>query len=201
MNFEQLKSIVPTASDAWALAMLEAMHAGGIVGWKRESRFIANASHESRGLTVFEESLYYTNEDSLRRLFKTWDVLDIDDAWGYLRQPERLANRIYANREGNGDVSSGDGWRYRGRGPFQLTFLNNYAAFKRDTGIDVVANPEWLLIPKVGAQSAVWYWNSRNLSDLADAGKDRDLVRLINTGLAGYDERMRIADEAMRVLA
>lgn len=107
---------------------------------------------------------------------------DRQSAKKYQRKPESIANKVYANRYGNGDVLSGDGWRYRGRGLIQITFKDNYEECSDDMGIDFVKNPDLLLTPKYATLSAGWYWDSRGLNEYADNGDMKRITKLINGG-------------------
>ena len=202
MELSELKEIMPDAKDEWALPLLAEMPWWGIKGMHQEAAFLANIAEETRGLTVFEEDLNYTTEEALRKaLHSRWDALDIDDAWGYLRQPERLANRVYSNRMGNGDEESGDGWRYRGMGPAMLTGRDNYMACGHGIGHDLLAGPDLLLSPETGARSACWFWRSRGLSKLADAGDFHAVCKRWNGGTVGLASREDHYGKALEVLA
>jgi len=107
----------------------------------------------------------------------------------YTRKPEALANKVYANRNGNGDVASGDGWRYRGRGLIQVTGKANYRACGKDLGIDAVKSPELLATPKYAALSAASFWKSHGLNELADAQQYQALSLRINKKLKSFPAR------------
>lgn len=117
----------------------------------------------------------------------------------YARNPQRIANRVYGNRMGNGDEASGDGYRYRGRGLIQLTGKNNYRAFSNWINDDVVANPD-LVASKYAVHSAVFYWSENNINMLADRDDIRAVTKKINNGLNGLDDRMALLDEAKRLI-
>ncbi|MFB5082496.1 glycoside hydrolase family 19 protein, partial [Raoultella sp. C349492] len=137
---EQLRraaQLTPANAQRWHMPIVSAMAEFGIDTPKRQAAFLAQVCHESTGLTVLSESLYYKDPRRVAQIFITGfdlnsnrviEPAEIEFAKAYVRNPEKLANRAYANRGGNGPESSGDGWRYRGRGPIQTTFKNNYRA-------------------------------------------------------------------------
>lgn len=156
---------------------------------QRLSCFLAQLAHESVSLSRMEEGLSYSSADRLCRIFPKHFPTQ-ESALPYVRQPEKLANKVYANRMGNGDTTSGDGYRYRGRGPMQLTGKSNYAWFARETGADAVNNPDLVKQPDVGMLSAGWFWNVRALNPLADAGDMLAITRKINGGTNGLEDRL-----------
>ncbi len=119
------------------------------------------------------------------------------------RQPERIAARVYANRLGNGNEASGDGWKFRGRGLIQVTGKDNYRQCSHDLYGDdrLVTNPAQLEQPPGAAGSAGWFWASRELNRLADAGDFEGLTRRINGGLNGIEDRRRWLERAQAALA
>ena len=126
----------------------------------------------------------------------------------YVDHPERLANFVYGKRLGNGDASSGDGYRYRGRGILQITGRSNYAAVGQALGLDLIGNPDLLLQAEHAAMSAAWFWDSRGLNALADDRTDDDdledftrITRLINGGTAGLRERLALLQQLEPALA
>lgn len=158
---------------------------------KRQAGFIAQAWIESDGFTALEENLRYSDPVRIARIFKTGFDLDRDGivdpeevefAKQYVRQPEKLANRIYANRLGNGNEASGDGWRYRGRGLFQITGKANYikASIGLGLGAVYVHAPELLAKPTDACMTAAHYWLSNRCNALMDAGDINGCTRAIN---------------------
>lgn len=178
-----------------------AMTAFGINTPKRAAAFLAQAAHESVGFTRLQENLSYSTPERLMEVFKgRFDGLA--DAAQYLRQPEKLANRVYANRLGNGDTSSGDGWRFRGRGLFQLTGRANYMAAGDGLGTDYKANPDLVAEPPDAAFTAAWYWAVGNLNAMADVGQIDVITRRINgPAMLGADERRALYQRFLQVLA
>ena len=168
---------------------------------KRAAAFLAQAAHESIGFTRLQENLSYSTPERLMDVFKSrFDGLA--DAAQYLRQPEKLANRVYANRLGNGDTTSGDGWKYRGRGLFQLTGRANYMAAGDGLGTDYKANPDLVAEPPDAAFTAAWYWAVGNLNAMADVGQIDVITRRINgPAMLGADERRALYQQFLQVLA
>jgi putative chitinase len=107
----------------------------------------------------------------------------------YARNPQKIANKAYCDRMGNGPEDSGDGWKYRGKGLIQLTGKDNYTRFSDATGVDAVENPELLAEPEMAALSAGWFWSTNGLNALADAKDVPGMTRRINGGLHGLDDR------------
>jgi putative chitinase len=187
---EQLAQLCPKADKDTLKALAGALNArlpgSGITSNIRLRHFLAQCAHESAGLTRFTENLNYS-EQGLRGTFPKY--FDAAAARDYARQPERIANRAYANRLGNGDEASGDGWRYRGRGIFQLTGRDNYRTFGTRVGVDLENNPERAAEPAIAVQVALAYWNDRRLSERADADDIEGVTRGINGGTIGLDDR------------
>lgn len=170
--------------------LVEALDEAAINTPARVSAFLAQLGHESADFKFMAENLNYSAEALLATFPKYFNATT---AAQYARQPERIANRVYASRMGNGPESSGDGWKYRGRGPIQLTGKDNYAAFTtavgKKYGVDFVRNPELVAQPRWGFKAAAWYWTTRNLNALADLGKFDDITYRINGGYKGKDDR------------
>jgi putative chitinase len=165
---------------------------------QRQAAFIGQCAHESANFRTLTENLNY----SAKGLMATWPSRFPTEAFAneYNRQPEKIANRVYGGRMGNGTEETGDGWRYRGRGLKQLTGKENYERCGSGLGVDLVSNPDWLLDPKYAALSAGWFWNKHNLNDLADAGDFETMTKRINGGLIGLDDRKAKIAKALSVL-
>lgn len=203
VTLTHLKDIMPRASVAWLLALLEEMPRWDITGPERVSALLGQLAHESAGMTKFDESLYYTDADRVRAILgRHFDPLDVDDAWGYLQQPERFANRVYAGRMGNGDEASGDGWRFRGRGPHMRTGRAGYAEDKDALNYDFLGDPDAMLrVPALGCASACRYFMVNRCNELADRGDITGISKRINGGTIGLEDRLHLTAEALRVLA
>jgi len=202
----QLETIMPHSdSGKWVGPLNEAMEEWLINSAHRRAAFLAQIAHESADLNRLEENLNY----SVRRLMQVWPKRFASEAIAqpYARNPQKLANRVYAGRLGNGDEASGDGWKYRGRGPIQLTGRSNYREGTRALGVDVARNPDRLLEPGIAARAAAWYWKSHGCNELADrkpgVEDDEDFVRItvmINGGRMGLKRRLAIWRTACRTL-
>jgi putative chitinase len=175
------------APDAVVGALDAAMRRFEIVTPARMAAFCAQLAHESGQLQRWTENLSYRWE-RLRQVFPKYFPSDAE-ARPFDRKPERIANRVYANRMGNGPEASGDGWRYRGRGPIQLTGKDNYRACGQGIGVDLVDDPDFLATPEPGCLAAAWFWARNGLNALADAGDFVTITRRINGGLNGLAER------------
>jgi putative chitinase len=196
----ELGAVMPLAAkapDAVVAALDAAMRRFGIDTPARMAAFCAQLAHESGQLQRWTENLSY-RWPRLRQVFPKYFPSDAD-ARPFDRQPERIANRVYANRMGNGPETSGDGWRYRGRGPIQLTGKANYRACGEAIGVDLVADPDLLATPEPGCLAAAWFWARNGLNALADAGDFVTITRRINGGLAGLAERREFWERAKSV--
>lgn len=186
----------------WAAALTAAMSKFSISTPLRQAAFIAQVGHESAGFTALSEDLNY----SAHGLARTWparyaqkDGTPNARAKALHREPELIANDTYAGRLGN--VEPGDGWAYRGRGLIQLTGRDNYRAAGTDLGLPLEAEPDRVLEPAVAAMTAAWFWRTRNLNALADAGKTEAITRKVNGGLHGLADRHERYARALQVLA
>lgn len=162
---------------------------------ERLAAFLANAAHETAGFSKFVENLTY----SAKGLLSTWPSRFTPElAEKIQRNPILIANHVYANRYGNNDP--GDGWRYRGRGIFQTTFKDNYAAVSKGLGYDFVRDPDKLAEPPFAGKSAAYYWHSKNLNQIADKGDLISITRAINGGLNGHHERVEYYQKIIKLL-
>jgi putative chitinase len=164
---------------------------------ERVGMFLAQTSHESNGFTVIEENLNYS-ANGLLKIFRKY--FNADSAARYHRRPQDIANIVYANRMGNGPESSGDGWKFRGRGLIQVTGSNNYHAFASFLQISIDECVEYMGTKEGALHSAVWYWNVNGLNKVADAGDVERSTRIINGGLIGIEERKSEYNRIMRIL-
>lgn len=176
----------PSSAERFARPLAEACAEFGIDTPARLAAFLAQVAHESGNLGRLVESLNY----SAQGLVAVWPRrFTADTAAAYARHPEQIANLVYAERMGNGDLASGDGWRYRGRGLIQVTGRANYAACGKALGLDLVGAPELLEQPEPAARSAAWFWRMRNLNPMADRGDIEGITKAINGGLTGLADR------------
>ncbi len=171
---------VPATSIAQYLAPLKRAFAfAEITTPKRAAAFIAQAVAESAGLSRFEENLRYKSPERIAAVFPS-RVTTFEEAKLLVGNPEALANRVYANRLGNGSEASGDGWRFRGRGIFQLTGRANYEAAAEALGKPYDTQPELVAQPEGACLTAAWFWKSRELNKEADAGQLDVITRKVN---------------------
>ena len=168
----------------------------GMVSPKEQAAFIGQCSHESNHFKVLEENLNY-RADTLQKLFG--HKFKPGEVELYAKQPVKIANRIYANRMGNRDEASGDGYRFRGRGVVQLTGHDNYWHCGQALGQDFVMNPDLVATPMFAALSAGWFWSTHGCGSLVD--NPQQLCKRINGGLIGLDDRIKQTEHAVAVLS
>ena len=183
----QIIAFAPKCPADWARELAAAMPQWGIDSTVRAEMFLAQCAHETGGFTRFVENLNYSAE----RLMKVWPSRfpSFHAALPYARDPEKLANHVYANRLGNGNEASGDGWRYIGRGAIQLTGRSNYRKAAEGIGYPLERYPTDILLPRYGAPAACWFWKSNGLNELADRGEYAAIGKRINGGTLGQRER------------
>lgn len=162
----------------------------------RKAHFMGQACHESNWLRTLEENLNY----SANGLISIWGSRfpDMAIAEQYARNPQKIANKVYGGRFGNAD--DGDGWKYHGRGIFQLTFKDNYKRCGDALGIDLTASPELVLTEKYACLSAGWYWNKKALNELADKNDYEGITKRINGGMTGAMDRVYKTKKIYEVL-
>lgn len=167
----------------------------------RLAAFLGQFGHETMGWTRLVENTNYTTPERLMKVFPSkFPTLFL--AKMYVGKPVNIANRVYANRYGNGDEKSGDGYRYRGRGGCHLTFKDNYIAFYKATGVDVVQHPEFLEEPWYAVLAAAWYWDSRKINTLVDKQQWLEVTKAINGPAAmGHAEREAVRKQVLALLA
>jgi putative chitinase len=164
----------------------------------RQAMFLSQLAHESGNFRFVVENLNYS-ADALRRVFGKYFTTD-ELANQYARQPERIANRVYASRMGNGDEASGEGWKYRGRGLIQLTGKDNYAAFSMQADNNALVEPDLVAQPELAVDSAGWFWTTNRLNQLADTGDVKAVTRRINGGFNGLADREAKYSKLMALL-
>jgi putative chitinase len=199
----QLRELFPRAAEghiaAFARQNGELFARFGIDGTTvRRDFFLAQIGHESGGLHITEENLNYSAE----RLCAVWPSRfpNVAAAQPYARNPERLANRVYGGRMGNGPEESGDGWRYRGRGYIQITGRDGYARVGRIAGRDFVANPQEVFEPQYALLAACAFWEWKGMNAICDGGNFVSVTRRINGGTNGLDDRRAWLDKVRRTL-
>jgi len=202
LTTEQFGKLFPRCDDpdGWVAAMNEVFPKYEINTPQRIAAFVAQCGHESGGWRTFSENLNYSAK-ALDAVFGKYFVRAGRDANEYARQPEKIANVVYANRMDNGDTDSGDGWRYRGRGPIQLTGKANYSAFSADMDVDAVDDPDQVSEDKeIALMSAIWFWNKNGLNKYADSGDIKTMTKRINGGYIGLEDRIHHWEEALHAM-
>lgn len=203
---QQLLQILPNArpvAGVFVPALNRAMARWKIDSRVRQAAFLAQVGHESGQLRNLVENLNYS-ADALVRVWPT--RFTPQTAGAYARQPEKIANKVYGGRMGNGPETSGDGWRFRGRGLLQVTGRSNYVAAGVGLGLPLADQPELLEQAEHATQSAAWWWSTHGLNELADAGRVQDIGSIINTGQPGRvpngaADRQALYDLALKVLS
>ena len=163
---------------------------------KRRAMFFAQLDHESN-LEPKAENLNYSAERLLQVFPKYFTRNDVNE---FARNPEKIANRVYANRMGNGNQKSGDGYKYRGRGFIQLTGRSNYILAGKDLRVDYINNPDWLLREADAMLVACWFWQKNKLNEFADWGDVEGATRAINGGVNGLADRKAKYDKYLKEL-
>jgi len=196
----QLAQMVPNNPyiDHWYEALEQLLPDYDISTPQRVAAFIAQCAHESGGFKFIKENLNY-KAASLRKVFPKYFPTD-ELANAYAMHPERIANRVYASRMGNGPEESGDGWRFCGRGLIQLTGKNNYERFAQSLEISAEEVSEYLQTFEGCAQSACWFWEANNLNQWADKGDILTLTKRINGGTIGLEDRIKHYNHALHVM-
>jgi putative chitinase len=183
--------------DHWTDALNKILPDYGIDTPQRVAAFVAQAAHESGGFTALHENLNYRAE-TLRKVFPKYFPTDAL-AQQYAHNQEAIANRVYANRMGNGPEESGDGFRYCGRGLIQLTGQQNYQSFADSIETPLDQIPDFLQTFEGAVQSACWFWENNNLNQYADANDILTMTKRINGGTIGLEDRTRHYQHALQV--
>ena len=163
----------------------------------RQAAFIAQTAYESGSYCHNIENLNYSAQGLLTYFPK---YFDFNLAVQYAHQSQMIANRVYANRLGNNNEASGDGWKYRGRGFIQVTGKNNYTDCSKYLNKDFVSNPDLMTSIEYSFKSAVWYWHTNKLNDYADKDDIKTITKIINGGYNGLEARIAFYEKAKKVL-
>jgi putative chitinase len=201
VTIEQLKACMPYASEAnidrFHGPLNMAMSRYQIHTSRRQAAFLAQIAHESGSLSKTRENLNY----SAKRLLEVFPKYFTEEsAVAYANKPEMIANRVYADRYGNGPESSGDGWKYSGRGLFMITFKDNYDAVSRALSYGFINSPEKLELPGAASLSAGWFWNEKGLNRLADIDAFTKITKIINGGTNGLEDRIEHWERCKKAL-
>ena len=199
MNLDKLKGHVPDTVIAQIPGVMESF---GVNTPLRLAHFLAQCGHESGGFRLTQENLNYSAKGLMGIFKKYFPTQALADA--YARKPEKIANRVYGNRMGNGPETSGEGFKFRGRGYIQLTGKSNYAAFDLAVPDDILANPD-LVSTKHALASAAWFWKKNGLNLIADTGSSTEVVtkitKRVNGGTIGLADRIKHFKEYHALLA
>lgn len=187
--------------DGWFPLISDVLPKFGITTVQRVAAFLAECAHESLDFTVLQENLNYKPETLMKVWPHYFPSADIAQAYGH--NPEKIANRAYANRMGNGPEESGDGYRYCGRGIVQITGKDNYRQCSQDLYQDdrLLDSPEWFHSPEGALWSACWFWHRNNLNPLADQDDINQISHRINGGTLGQEERAQKYNDFCNILA
>ena len=201
MNTAQLAQILkmkPAKAGEWIDAINETFEKFDISTPERQACFLGQCAHESGGFTALSENLNYSAASLCRVWPKRFPTMN--DGQNYEKNPQKIANKVYASRMGNGDEESGEGYAYRGRGLIQLTGKSNYQACGEALGVDLVENPDLVATPQYAALSAGWFWNKNKLNAYADKNDMEGLTKKINGGTHGIEDRVARTQAAIDVL-
>lgn len=200
LQLEHLQQIIPKNKycTQWFEVLQQLLPDYEINTPERIAAFLAQCAHESGNFVFIKENLNY-RAATLLKIFPKY-FPDLALASQYAGKPERIANRVYANRMGNGDEASGDGYRYCGRGLIQVTGCENYTWFANSIEITPQEASEYMETFEGAAQSACWFWETNNLNQWADKGDIVTLTKRINGGTIGLEDRIKHYEHALHVL-
>ena len=199
MKLESLQGKIPAQVLAEIPIIIQKF---GINSSLRLAHFLAQCGHESGGFRLTQENLNYSAK-GLNNIFKKYFPTEASAA-SYARNPQKIANKVYGNRMGNGDEASGDGYKFRGRGYIQLTGKDNYKAFSTFIGEDCIANPD-LIATKYPLTSAAFFFHRNKLWEICDKGSSNEVVaavtKRVNGGTIGLADRQKHFNEYKHLLA
>lgn len=196
MTPEQCKKL--HIEEKWAEPLTEVFERFGISTPNQRAAFIGQLSHECGNFKILEENLNYRAATLMKLWPKRFPTQEIANA--YEKNPKKIANMVYSSRMGNRDESSGDGYRFRGRGCIQLTGHANYFHAGKALGVDFVMEPDLVATPKFAAMTAGWFWQTHGCNEVADRGDWTALTKKINGGTIGLADRIKHTNEALAVL-
>ena len=196
VNAEQLQKLHIGAD--WVDALNETFSRFNITTNNQKAMFIGQCGHECGNFRLLEENLNYRAETLMKLWPKRFPSLEF--AKQYEKNPRKIANSVYANRMGNRDEASGDGYRFRGRGALQCTGHSTYFHAGKALGVDFVMQPDLVATPKYAALTAGWFWDTHKLNPPSDALDYQKVTRIINGGTIGLDDRIKHVQQALAVL-
>lgn len=197
---DKLQQLIPRNHDVhgWYEVLVAELPKYNINTPKRVAGFIAQTAHESLGYKVLQENLNYSKR-GLETVFGKYFGPGKRNAANYARNPEKIANVVYANKLGNGNTKSGDGWNYRGRGIIQLTGKSNYEEFGKTVGMTPEQVVDYVQTKKGAVDAACWYWDSRNLNKYCDAEDIIGMTKRINGGTNGLKHRTELWNRGLEL--
>jgi putative chitinase len=193
---EQLKKL--HIGEQWVDALNATFQRFNIDTPVRQASFIGQCRHECGNFKILEENLNYRAEVLMRLWKSRFPTIEIANE--YARNPKKIANKVYASRMGNRDESSGDGFRFRGRGCIQLTGHANYFHAGKACDVDFVMEPDLVATPQYAAMTAGWFWDTHKLNQFADVRDFKTMTKKINGGFIGLDDRIKHINHAIQVL-
>lgn len=197
VNADQLQRLgigiewVPALNDTFAKFQIATV--------RQQASFIGQCSHECGNFKILEENLNYRAATLMKLWPKRFPTQEIANS--YEKNPKKIANMVYSSRMGNRDETSGDGYRFRGRGCIQLTGHSNYFHAGQACGVDFVMNPDLVGTPQYAAMTAGWFWSTHNCNPLAENQDWIALTKKINGGIIGLDDRIKQTERAVAVLS
>ena len=207
MRLDQAQRVFPRAMTEWLVALLLEAPGFGIDTPNEESSFLSMIAQETGGLTVFQEDLSYSADRLVQVWPKRFTLNPLPgtsiwalprDAKAYAHNPRALAEFVYGGRMGNGKEGSGDGWKFRGKGPPMLTGRNNYTRAQNELGIPLLTEPDLMLVPAVGSRVACWFWKAGGFDEVDDDNDVRAETRMLQGGEEGLAQRQRYFDALMQ---
>jgi len=196
VNASQLKQL--HIDPKWVDPLNETFQRFEILTPRQQAAFIGQCGHECGNFKMLEENLNYRAETLMKLWPKRFPTLEF--AKQFERNPKKIANSVYANRMGNRDEASGDGYRFRGRGCIQLTGSANYYHAGKALGVDFIMDPDLVATPQYAALTAGFFWNTQKLNPIAESGNNLALTKKINGGTIGLNDRILHTNQALALL-
>lgn len=196
VNAEQLKQL--HIDPKWVDPLNETFQRFEILTPRQQAAFIGQCGHECGNFRMLEENLNYRAETLMKLWPKRFPTLEF--AKQFERNPKKIANTVYANRMGNRDEASGDGYRFRGRGCIQLTGSANYYHAGKALNVDFIMDPDLVATPQYAALTAGFFWHTQKLNPIAERGDNLALTKKINGGTIGLSDRILHTNQALALL-
>jgi putative chitinase len=196
VNREQLKTL--HIDPKWVDPLNNTFERFGILTPRQQAAFLGQCGHECGNFRVLEENLNYRAETLMKIWPRRFPTLELANQ--YAKNPKKIANKVYADRMGNRDEASGDGYRFRGRGCIQLTGSANYYHASKALGVDFIMEPDLVATPEYAALTAGFFWNTQKLNAIAESGNNLTLTKKINGGTIGLNDRILHTNQALALL-